>query len=77
MTSHIDRRAILTGMATGTAAFAAMPALANAGEAAPVAANADDRSYALSLLERMACPVLSRMARGQLQAQWKPELSPT
>ena len=77
MTSHIDRRAILTGMATGTAAFAAMPSLANAGEAAPVAANADDRSYALSLLERMACPVLSRMARGQLQAQWKPELSPT
>ena len=38
MTSHIDRRAILTGMATGTAAFAAMPSLANAGEAAPVAA---------------------------------------
>lgn len=77
MTSHIDRRAILTGMATGTAAFAAMPSLAKAGEAAPVAANADDRSYALALLERMASPVLSRMARGQLQAQWKPELSPT
>ncbi|EKU74061.1 MULTISPECIES: DUF2264 domain-containing protein [Sphingobium] len=77
MTSHIDRRAILTGMATGTAAFAAMPSLAKAGEAAPVAANADDRSYALALLERMASPVLSRMARGQLQAQWRPELSPT
>ncbi|MBR2269332.1 DUF2264 domain-containing protein [Sphingobium sp.] len=77
MTSHIDRRVILTGMATGTAAFAAMPSLANAGEAAPVAANADDRSYALALLERMASPVLSRMARGQFQAQWKPELSPT
>ncbi len=77
MTSHIDRRAILTGMATGTAAFAAMPSLANAGEAAPVAVDADDRSYALALLERMASPILSRMARGQLQAQWKPELSPT
>ncbi len=25
----------------------------------------------------MASPILSRMARGQLQAQWKPELSPT
>nr|KMW32738.1 hypothetical protein BV87_09490 [Sphingobium yanoikuyae] len=73
----MDRRAILTGMATGTAAFAAMPSLANAGEAAPVAVDADDRSYALALLERMASPILSRMARGQLQAQWKPELSPT
>jgi hypothetical protein len=38
---------------------------------------ASDRAYALDLLRRMAEPVLGRMARGRLRAEWTPELSPT
>jgi len=43
----------------------------------PASAGSADRAYMLDLLERMASPILSLMARGQLQKQWKPELSPT
>ena len=36
-----------------------------------------DRTYMVDLLQRMAAPVLGPMARGELQARFKPELSPT
>lgn len=77
MTMQVDRRAVLAaglavpGMATATAA-----AQARAAEA-PLPAGATDRADALALLRRMAEPVLGRMARGRLHAEWTPELSPT
>jgi hypothetical protein len=47
---------------------------------APAAAGGnapDDRAYMVDLLKRMAAPVLGPMSKGQLQARFKPELSPT
>lgn len=38
---------------------------------------AEDRAYMVDLLRRMAEPVLGPMSKGQLQARFKPELSPT
>ncbi|MDO6415795.1 DUF2264 domain-containing protein [Sphingomonas sp. BIUV-7] len=55
-------------------------AVAQAGAAAPAAGGgtgADDRAYMVDLLQRMASPVLGAMAKGQLQARFKPEVSPT
>lgn len=53
---------------------------ARVGVASPVRPAPDggaDRRYMLALLEKMASPVLGAMAQGQLQARFKPELSPT
>ena len=64
---------------TSGAALTATAASA-ADSAAPIvrpATGADDRAYMISLLERMASPVLDRMSRGRLQREWSPELSPT
>ena len=69
----------LTGAVAGAAAAPAMAA-ATAPQAAPAGdlpGGADDRRFTLSLLERMATPVLSRMAQGRLQREWTPALSPT
>ena len=77
MTMQMDRRGILAGgLAAG--AFATTPASAQARPAdAPLPDGGTDRAYALALLRRMAEPVLGRMARGRLHAEWTPELSPT
>ena len=85
--THMDRRTLLLSGATGAAALtvlpspalplAAAPAMAQAANSAAPATGPDDRAYALGLLDKMAGPILSRMAQGRLQAQWKPELSPT
>jgi hypothetical protein len=66
----------LTLAAAGSPASAAASADAQ-GIAATLPDGASDRAYALDLLRRMAEPVLGRMARGRLRAEWTPELSPT
>ena len=71
----IGRRELIAAAAGGTV-------LASAGEpssagTAVLPGGAGDRDYMLGLLERMANPVLSRMAKGRLQQEWQPELSPT
>ncbi len=81
--SGIDRRGVL---ALGTATVAtvagsigsavAQPATASVGGGA-LPDGAADRAMFVALATRMAQPVLGRMARGRLQAEWKPELSPT
>jgi hypothetical protein len=54
-------------------------AAAQAGPATPAGGGrtSDDRAYMVDVLQRMAGPVLGAMAKGQLQARFKPELSPT
>jgi hypothetical protein len=73
------RREFVAGMATGTVlapgiAAAAAPVLASK---ATLPSGQDDRAYMLEILAKMAVPVLERMARGRLQREWMPELSPT
>jgi hypothetical protein len=77
-----DRRTLLAGGLTLAAtAGATAGATADAATAPPAPAplpdGARDRADALALLRRMAEPVLGRMARGRLRAEWTPELSPT
>jgi len=76
MTMPVDRRTLLAGGLTLAAAAAPVSAAAQ-GTPAPLPDGASDRAYALDLLRRMAEPVLGRMARGRLRAEWTPELSPT
>ena len=79
----MERRSFLAGLAGG-AGIAAMPAAAaqQAGGVRPAPSiddlptGAEDRAYMATLAERMAMPILSRMARGRLQGEWTPELSP-
>src|SRR5687768_4666445 len=73
------RREFVTGIATGAVlppgiAGAATPATPFK---ASLPSGPDDRAYMLGLLAKMATPVLERMARGRLQREWTPELSPT
>jgi hypothetical protein len=77
MTMQMDRRGILAGgLAAG--AIATTPAGAQARPAdTPLPDGGTDRADALALLRRMAEPVLGRMARGRLHAEWTPELSPS
>lgn len=82
MTTQMDRRTLLLSAGIGTAALStltAAPAMAQTSPPgpAPLPSGGDDRAYALALLEKMASPILSRMAQGRLQTQWTPELSPT
>lgn len=81
----IDRRGALGALA-GTAAAAAAggsPAVSTRPAAAPNAGDQAlpgglaDRVYMLAILERMALPVLERMAEGRLHREWKPDVSPT
>lgn len=78
---RLKRRNFLTAMGGGAALAATTPAaLASKQSRASSSAlpsGADDRSFQLKLLERMASPVLSRMSQGRLQREWQPELSPT
>jgi hypothetical protein len=77
---HVRRRDFLTAVG-GTAALASTSVSAATTSRSPsastFASGADDRSYFLDLLERMASPVLGRMSQGRLQREWQPELSPT
>lgn len=78
----MERRSFLAGMAGG-AGLAAMPAVAAGQDSTSTSATtslpggADERAYMVALAERMAMPILSRMAKGRLQREWKLELSPT
>lgn len=74
----IARRTLLGGMVAGTAGLAATarPAAAQDGPA-PLPSGNEDRAWSVDLARRMAEPILSRMAHGRLQREWKPELSPT
>lgn len=81
----IDRRGVLGTLAGTAAAAAASVSPAASARPSPVANSADhplpagpaDRAYMLAILEKMALPVLERMAEGRLQREWKPEVSPT
>ena len=70
----IERRQFLAAAALATA----LPTGA-AGATTPRSSHdsADDRQYMLSLMAKMAHPVLGPMSRGELHARFKPELSPT
>ena len=74
----MERREFLTAAVAGAGALAASstanPPLRRA---AGLPDGATDRAYMVDLLARMAGPVLRRMAQGQLQADFSPELSPT
>src|SRR5688500_8176680 len=73
------RREFVAAMAAGTALPASIAGAATpANSAKPnLPSGADDRTYMLGILAKMATPVLGRMARGRLQREWTPELSPT
>lgn len=76
----VKRRNFLAAMGSGAALAAApMPASTKpvSSSSAALPSGADDRSYSLKLLEKMASPILSRMSQGKLQREWQPELSPT
>lgn len=47
------------------------------GAASALPEGGSDRAFMVALLQKMATPILSRMAEGRLQREWKPELSPT
>jgi hypothetical protein len=75
----VKRRNFLAAIGGG-AALAAAPVPASTKSRASSSAlpsGADDRSFSLKLLEKMASPVLGRMSQGRLQREWQPELSPT
>lgn len=79
----IDRRGMLGALAGSAAAAGAAPALSSAGGPAQagasnaLASGPADRAYMVSILERMALPVLERMASGRLRKEWRPDVSPT
>ena len=81
----IERRGFLGAVAAGGVAAAAAPvgALAQQGRSRPargsdlLATGAADRAFMLGLLEKMALPVLERMAQGRLKREWTPTVSPT
>jgi hypothetical protein len=73
----IERRGFLTTLAGGATVAALPPATAAPKPDDALPGGSDDRRYMVALAERMATPILSRMAQGRLQAEWQPELSPT
>ncbi|WP_230482440.1 DUF2264 domain-containing protein [Sphingomonas sp. Leaf21] len=81
MNEGLERRGFLAALAGGLAGGAmlnAAPAEAQADKlTSSLPGGAADRAYMLTLLEKMASPILGRMARGRLQREWKLELSPT
>lgn len=77
MTHPLDRRTVLLLAGAGGATIATSSAVPAAEQKRRLATGAEDRAYALDLLARMATPILSHMSRGELQRQWRPELSPT
>lgn len=77
MTMQVDRRAVLAGGLTAAGLVTTTAAAQTEPAATSLPDGATDRADALALLRRMAEPVLGRMARGRLRAEWTPELSPT
>ena len=80
----IDRRAVLGTLAGSAAAAASVAPAASvrhaAGPSEPdkrLPDGAADRAYMLGILEKMALPVLERMASGRLRKEWEPDVSPT
>ncbi|WP_033922029.1 DUF2264 domain-containing protein [Sphingomonas sp. 37zxx] len=77
----MERRDFLAAMTVGAAAggvpLAGATPQRQGGAAARLPSGAADRAFMLDILERMATPVLGRMARGRLRAEWKPEVSAT
>ena len=69
------KRRHFMGTALAGAVAGLAPASASAATAAPVAGS--DRDWMLGLLQRMAEPVLTAMARGELKKRFALELSPT
>ncbi|MDY0976744.1 DUF2264 domain-containing protein [Massilia sp. CFBP9012] len=70
----MQRRDFIGSLAAGAALGGlAAPALA----APPSAATGGDRAYMAGLLQKMAEPVLSNMARGELKKNFKLEVSPS
>lgn len=70
----MQRRDFLTAAVAGTAALGAGAASAAKPKAA---APETDRAYMAGLLQKIAEPVLSNMAKGQLKARFQLEVSPT
>lgn len=75
----MERRNFLRTVAAGSAATGLLGAGATAGAApaANAAAAGNERAYQLRLLQQMAEPVLSLMAKGELKKKFALELSPT
>jgi hypothetical protein len=77
----IDRRGALGALAgTAAAAAATVPsatASASTDSSSPLPSGQADRAYMVGLLEKMALPVLERMASGRLRREWTPDVSPT
>src|SRR5687768_14578457 len=76
---RIKRRDFLAAVGSGAAlATTTGPVAAQSrASSSALSSGADDRSYFVDLLQRMADPLLSRMSHGRLQREWQPELSPT
>ncbi|HEU5066701.1 MAG TPA: DUF2264 domain-containing protein [Sphingomicrobium sp.] len=80
----MERRAFLGALAGGAAGAAALPLAATSKAASQqvsrqeaLPSGREDRAFMLGILEKMALPVLERMASGRLRREWKPEVSPT
>jgi len=78
----IHRRAVLGALAGTAAAAAAAPSVAalpgaDSGSDQPLPSGEADRAFMLGILERMALPILERMASGRLKREWTPAVSPT
>lgn len=74
----MERRNFMRAVVAGSAVTGLMGASEStraAGNEAPLAGN--DRAYMAALLQKMAEPVLSSMAKGELQKKFALELSPT
>jgi len=72
----MQRRDIFKTLAAG-AALGGLPATALSAPAAATTTGALDRAYMAGLLQKMAEPVLTNMARGELKQRFALEVSPT
>jgi len=74
----MERREFLTAAAIGAGVLASSAAEARPSRAgAPLPDGGTDRADMVDLLGRMARPILGKIAQGQLQGDFAPELSPT
>src|SRR5688500_1895856 len=77
----IERRGVLGVLAASAAAT--LPWSVSAQPSGPgtddqlLPTGAADRAFMLGILEKMALPVLERMASGRLRREWTPDVSPT
>ncbi|MDV6332302.1 DUF2264 domain-containing protein [Asticcacaulis sp. 201] len=71
------KRREFMGAVMGAATIPAMAGAATAATRGTAANAADDRAYMTGLMTQIATPVLSNMSQGQLQKNFKLELSPT